>query len=212
MFGGGARDLPREAFWSCERDTKRGDLILVYRTSTNRLSVDRLVREFGMAENVAKRVKKAGIGKDFRVIWEATCDAKRKLLWHWPYGCNTKEIQRIDPPLRLEELKSEPRLRKWEGLRWNLQARGCVALEIPKFAWDVIANMLEHARLLQPPIPQEVSNSTTQRSERAAGKPHAAATGPATTAKEETMEPSEALRIVRSLADGVDPNTMGKGT
>lgn len=207
MFQGGVRDLPREAFWSCEPETKRGDPILVYRKSMNHLSADHLVREFGMPENVAKRIKKAGIGKDFPVIWEATSDAKRKLLWHWPYGCETKEIQHIDPPLRLEELKSEPRLRKWEGLRWNLQARGRVALEIPKFAWNVITNMIEHTRSRQPPIRQETSNSTTPRNGRTARKPHAADTGPATTVKEETMESSEALRIIRSLADGVDPRT-----
>lgn len=152
LFEGGVRDLPQEAFRSCEPETKRGDLVLVYRKSMNHLSVDRLVREFGMLENVAKRVKNAGIGKDFPVIWEATSDAKRKLLWHWPYGCDTKELQRIDPPLRLQELKSEPRLRKWEGLRWNLQARGPVALEIPKFAWDVISNMIEDVRSRQPLI------------------------------------------------------------
>lgn len=207
LFEGGVRDLPQEAFWSCESETKRGDLILVYRKSMNHLSVDHLVREFGILENVAKRVKNAGIGKDFPVIWEVTSDAKRKLLWHWPYGCDTKELQRIDPPLRLQELKSELRLRKWEGLSWNLQARGHVVLEIPKFAWDVITNMIEDTRSRQPLIQQETSNSTTPRSGSMDRKPWAADTKPATAVKEETMEPSEALRIIRSLADGVDPHT-----
>ena len=143
MFEGGARDLPREAFWSCERETKRGDLILVYRRSMDQLSVNYIVRHFGMLEDVTKRLKKTRIGKDFPVIWEATSDAKRKLFWHWAYGCNTKEIQRIDPPLLLEVLKAEPQLKKWEGLRWNLQARGRSALEIPEFAWNVITNMIQ---------------------------------------------------------------------
>ena len=207
LFEGGVRDLPQEAFWSCEPETKRGDLILAYRRSMNHLSVDRLVSEFAMPENVAKRVKNAGIGKDFPVIWEATSDAKRKLLWHWPYGCDAKEIQRIDPPLRLQELKSEPRLRKWEGLRWNFQARGCVALEIPKFAWNLITNMIEDTRSQQPLIQQETSNSTTPRSGRIDRKPHAIDTKLAMTVKEETMETSEALRIIQSLADGIDPHT-----
>ncbi len=152
LFEGGVRDLPQEAFWSCAAETRRGDLVLVYRKSMNHLSLDHLVREFGMIVDVAKRVKKAGIGMDFPVIWEVTSDAKRKLLWHWPYGCDTKELQRIDPPLRLQELKSEPRLKRWEGLRWNLQARGRVALEIPKFAWDVITNMIQDTRARRPLI------------------------------------------------------------
>lgn len=32
--------------------------------------------------------------------------------------------------MRLEELKSVPELRRWESLRWNLQAKGHSALEI----------------------------------------------------------------------------------
>lgn len=145
LFEGGARDFPREAFWSCERETKQGDLILVYRKSMDQLSVAYLVRQYGMPEDVAKRLKKTRIGKDFPVIWEATSDAKRKLFWHWAYGCNTKEIQRIHPPILLEVLKTEPRLKKWEGLRWNLQARGHSALEIPEFAWDAITHIIQGA-------------------------------------------------------------------
>jgi len=61
LFEGGVRDLPQEAFWSCEPETKRGDLVLVYRKSMNHLSVDHLVREFGVLEDVAKRVKNTGI-------------------------------------------------------------------------------------------------------------------------------------------------------
>lgn len=207
LFEGGVRDFPQKTFWSCESETKRGDLILVYRKSVNHLSVNHLVREFGMVENVAKRVKNTGIGKDFPVIWEVTSDAKKKFLWHWPYGCDTKELQRIDPPLTLQELKSEPRLRKWEALRWNLQARKRVALEIPKFAWDVITKMIDDKSSRQLAIQQETSNSTMPRSGRLDSKPRAADTKPGTAVKEKTMEPSEALRIIRSLADGVNPHS-----
>jgi hypothetical protein len=109
----------------------------------DQFSVNYLVRQFGMPEDVAKRLKKTRIGKDFPVIWEATSDAKRKLFWHWVYGCSTKEIQRINPPLLLEVLKTKLQLKKWEGLRWNLQARGRSALEIPEFAWNAITNLIQ---------------------------------------------------------------------
>ena len=138
----GLRELPQEAFWSCERETREGDQIIVYRKSMDQLSVAVLASRFGMPENVAKRLKASRVGKDFPVIWEATSDAKRKLFWHWSYGCATKEIQRIDPPIPLTALKDDPRLRGWEGLRWNLQARGRSALEIPAFAWQIIIDMI----------------------------------------------------------------------
>jgi len=70
----GILDLPQQAFWSCEPETKRGDLILVYRRSMNHLSVDNLVREFGMARHVAMNVKETRIGMDFPVIWQVGSD------------------------------------------------------------------------------------------------------------------------------------------
>jgi len=143
LFDGGVRELPQEAFWSCEPETKLGDLILVYRKSMSNLSIAHLIRTFGMPESVAKGLKKMRIGKDFPVVWEATSNARRKLFWHWSYGCGTREIQHISPPLLLADLKAEPRLEKWDGLRWNLQAQGRSGLEIPEYAWEVIAKMIE---------------------------------------------------------------------
>lgn len=139
----GIRELPQEVFWSCEAETRQGDLILVYRRSMNQLSVGDLVRDFAMPEHVAAGLKKARVGKDFPLVWEATSNAQRKLFWGWPYGCHTREVQRINPPILLEELKAEPLLRRWEGLRWNLQARGRSALEIPEFAWKAILKVIE---------------------------------------------------------------------
>ena len=139
----GVRDFPQENFWSCEPETRRGDLILIYRKSMNQLSVEFLIREFEMSRQVATRLKQSKVGKDFPVVWEATTDAKATPRWGWACGCETREVQRINPPLSLDELKAEPRLKKWEGLRWNLQAKGRSALEIPQDAWDVIVNLIQ---------------------------------------------------------------------
>ena len=95
---------------------------------------------FGMSRETAITVSKMNVGKDFPVVWEATSNSKRKLFWHWPYGCNVKEVRKISPPVGLEQLKSIPELKKWEGLRLNLQAKGRSALEIPAFAWRIINN------------------------------------------------------------------------
>jgi len=154
----GISELPQENYWSCESETREGDLILVYRKSMDQLSVDKLIEEFGMPHDVASDVKRSGVGKDFPVLWEATSNAERKVLWHWPYGCQTKELRRITPPILLSELKAEPRLRKWEGLRWNLQAQGHSALEIPESAWNVIIEMIDNPTLRPPHTSDKTSN------------------------------------------------------
>ena len=143
LCSSGVRDLQQDAFWSCESETQKGDLILVYRKSMNQLSVEFLTSEFAMLRQVATRVKQSKVGKDFPAIWEATTDAKATPRWGWAYGCQVREVQRIDPPLSLDQLKAEPRLRKWEGLRWNLQAKGRSALEIPQDAWNVIVSLIQ---------------------------------------------------------------------
>src|SRR3989337_2433717 len=74
----GIRDLPTESFWSCEPETRKGDLILVYRRSKNQLTVNSLMKDFGMSRETAIRVTQMDIGKDFPVIWEATSNSERK--------------------------------------------------------------------------------------------------------------------------------------
>jgi len=139
----GVRDLPTESFWSCEPETREGDLILVYRKSKNQLTVNSLMSNFGMSRDIAIKVAKTNAGKDFPVIWEATSDSKRQSSWHWQYGCGVREVRKISPPMQLEQLKAIPHLKKWEGLRFNLKAKGRSALEIPAFAWEIINNVIE---------------------------------------------------------------------
>ena len=143
LFEGGVRELPREVFWSCEPETRKGDLILVYRKSKKQLTVPLLMQKFGMSQETAGRVNNEDVGKDFPVIWEATSNSRRKFFWSWPYGCDVREFRKISPPLQLEQLKVIPELKKWEGLRFNLQAKGRSALEIPLFAWKIISNVIE---------------------------------------------------------------------
>jgi hypothetical protein len=61
-------------------------------------------------------------------------------------------LARIQPPVRLSELKAEPRLKRWRDLRWNFQAQGRDALEIPLFAWTVIKELISSR--LDRPVPQ----------------------------------------------------------
>ena len=139
----GVRSLQGEVFWSCEPETRKGDLILLYRKSINQLSVNTLTRQFKMTKEVAQDIKKREVGKDISAVCQAVSNSKRRFFWGWPYGCHVKEIQKLNPPIKLDELKSIPELRRWESLRWNFQAKGHSALEIPPFAWEPLARIIK---------------------------------------------------------------------
>jgi hypothetical protein len=139
----GERDYQGEILWSCEPGTRRGDLILIYRKSINNLTANTLTRRFKMAKDVAQDIKKRGVGKDISALWRAVSDSKRQLLLGWPYGCYVREIQKLNPPVSLEELKSVPELRRWKSLRWNFRATGRGALEIPPFVWEILLKIIE---------------------------------------------------------------------
>jgi hypothetical protein len=139
----GECDHQGEILWSCEPGTRKGDLILLYRKSINNLTVNTLIRRFKMTKEVAQDIKKRGVGKDISALWQAVSNSKRKLLWGWPYGCYVREIQKLNPPVGLEELKAVPELKRWKSLRWNFRATGHSALEIPPFAWEIILRIIE---------------------------------------------------------------------
>src|SRR3990172_63364 len=60
----GERDYQGEIFWSCEPETRKGDLILLYRKSINQLTVNLLISKFNMTKELAQDIKKKGVGKD----------------------------------------------------------------------------------------------------------------------------------------------------
>jgi hypothetical protein len=139
----GERDYQGEILWSCEPGTRKGDLILLYRKSINNLNINTLIRRFKMKKEVAQDIKKRGVGKDISSLWRAKSDGKRQLSWGWPYGCYVQEIQKLNPPVSLEELKSVPELKIWKSLRWNFRATDRSALEIPPFAWEILLKIIE---------------------------------------------------------------------
>ena len=96
-----------------------------------------------MTREVAQVIKKNRIGKDIPALWQVVSNSKRKLLWGWPYGCYVRELQKLNPPVSLEELKAVPELKRWKSLRWNFRATGRSALEIPPFAWKILLETIE---------------------------------------------------------------------
>lgn len=139
----GEHDFQGKKFWSCESGTRKGDLILLYRKSINQLTVNALICRFKMKREVAQDIKKRRVGKDISALWQAVSNSRRQSLWRWPYGCYVQEIQKLNPPVKFEELKLIRELRRWESFRWNFQAKGRSALEIPPFAWEVLSRIIE---------------------------------------------------------------------
>ncbi len=145
----GEREYRGRIFWSCEPQTRKGDLILLYRKSINQLTANDLNQKFKMTREAAQDIKKRGVGKDVSALWQAVADSKRRFSWKWPHGCYVREIQKLNPPVRLEELKAAPGLKRWKSLSWNFQAEGRNALEIPPFAWEIISEIIERKCGLQ---------------------------------------------------------------
>jgi hypothetical protein len=138
----GERDSSREELlWSAAPEVAPRDLALLYRTSVSRLSVNEMVRLAGMSTDVAKQLKAQRIGSDIPLLWEVI---SRDLgpFGTWQSGCHVRFLTKIDPPLTLAELKGERALQKRSDLRWNFQAEGRDALEIPGFAWKILKRLI----------------------------------------------------------------------
>ena len=90
---------------------------------------------------MVEELKGMSIGSDIPILWQVTSGNKGP-LGAWGASCWVKCLGRISPPISLSELKAEPRLKRWRDLRWNFQAQGRDALEIPPFAWEVIKELI----------------------------------------------------------------------
>jgi hypothetical protein len=94
-------------WWTCHRETQKGDLVLLYRSQ---------------------------IKKDIAYLIEATSEAYpiRDDEWaaeqDWDFGCNYKVIEKFRNPLRIADMRSDPKLGNWGPLRANFRRR---AYEVP---------------------------------------------------------------------------------
>jgi hypothetical protein len=97
-------------YWTCHKDTMRGDLILLYR----------------------KRPK-----MDFRYLIQADSDAL--LLTGelansaWDYGCEYHVLHKFEPPLTLNDVREIPHIDEWAAFRGNFQRR---AYNVPPDQWE----------------------------------------------------------------------------
>lgn len=105
-------------WWTCHKNTKKGDLVLLYRS----------------------RLK-----KDIGYLIQAECDAysldddEGASSKNWDYGCYIKFIYKFDNPLTLQEMRENPYLENWSAYRGNFQKK---VYEIPSDHWKRLSSLL----------------------------------------------------------------------
>lgn len=113
-------------FWTCDRDTKKGDLILLYLNSKG--------------EAVKGYPKSA-----FCYLIQATGSARNgehNPGWSengWKDGCDARVLYVFKNPVRYQELKIDPLFQKWDAYKkHNFQGR---SFPIPENIWNKLDNM-----------------------------------------------------------------------
>ncbi|MEJ7622619.1 MAG: PDDEXK nuclease domain-containing protein [Pyrinomonadaceae bacterium] len=110
--------LDNEGWWTCHRDTKKGDLILLYRSN---------------------------LKKDLGYLIQAATDAysiaddEIASSWGWDYGCNDKFLYKFNNPITLQDLRDNPYIQDWGAYRGNFQKR---VYEIPPPHWRRLNTLL----------------------------------------------------------------------
>jgi hypothetical protein len=128
----GERDFTAEqGLWSGAPSVREGDLAALYRKSLSKLSVEQMSELTGMSRQLATEVKDRHIGSDIPLVWRIV-SGDQGPFGKWSNGYAVRLLTVVNPPISLRELKAESRLRKWQDLRWNFQAQGREAIEIPE--------------------------------------------------------------------------------
>ena len=142
----GEAEFAHELVWSAAPQVRIGDTAVLYRRSLGKLTAERLAKDADMPLTLAQALKKSGIGSDLSALWEvASLDLGP--LGPWAASCRVHQIGQIRPPLTLKELRgNRPLYGAWPDLRWNFQAQGRDALEVPGRAWAILEPLVR-ARL-----------------------------------------------------------------
>jgi hypothetical protein len=98
-------------WWTCHKNTQRGDLALLYRTRP-RSDLKYLIEAESDAYSIA--------------------DEKEAVERGWDYGCDYRILYKFDLPLTLEDLRNDPYLDDWGAPRGNFRQR---VYAIPADAW-----------------------------------------------------------------------------
>jgi len=100
-----------DGWWTCHKDTRAGDLVLLYRTAP-RSDIAYLLRAEDNASSLAGDADASDMG--------------------WKYGCTYRSLYRLDPTLTYAAMKADPYLDDWPALRGRFQ-RSAFAIPAPVF-------------------------------------------------------------------------------
>ena len=109
-----------DGWWTCHKDTRAGDLVLLYRTAP-RSDIAYLLRAEDNASSLAGDADASDMG--------------------WKYGCMYRSLYRFDPTLIYAAMKADPYLDDWPALRDRFQRS---AFAIPAQVFRHLSSVLGH--------------------------------------------------------------------
>lgn len=98
-------------WWTCHRDTRKGDLILLWRTTPKR-DVGYLIQAESDAYSIA--------------------DDRYASVKGWDYGCDYHPLYKFQQPITLQDLRQDPYLQDWGAYRAQFRRR---VYRIPPEYW-----------------------------------------------------------------------------
>lgn len=106
-------------WWTCHRDTRQGDLILLYRTKPK--------MDFGYL--IQARSDAYSIAAD-QYAYERG----------WDYGCDYQVLYKFEHPVTLNDVRRDPYMDEWGAFRGNFQRR---VYAIPQGIWQRLIDRVE---------------------------------------------------------------------
>lgn len=98
-----------DGWWTCHKDTKKGDLVLLWRTSPKK-DIGYLIQAESDAYSIAD-------------------DNDRG----WEYGCDHQMLYKFDHPINIKDIRNDPYFDEWGPLRCSFQRSN---FEISKNYWN----------------------------------------------------------------------------
>lgn len=105
-------------WWTCHRDTRKGDLVLLYRSRLKR-DIGYLIR----AESDAYSIT----------------DDEYASEQDWDYGCERRFLYKFENPVTLQDMRDNPYLHDWGAYSANFRRR---VYEIPLAHWQRLSQAL----------------------------------------------------------------------
>ena len=91
-----------EGWWTCDRRTKQGDMIFLYRAK--------------MKKNIAYLIQAVGDAYDIS-------DDEFAREWGWDFGCEYRVLKKLQIPITFQDLKKDELLRNWHAVKMQCQGK-----------------------------------------------------------------------------------------